>query len=910
MTNYPNSQDNNITLPGVSGATEEDVAINALREAAFAIEKELGITPSGIYSDVRARFDILEARINNPVSPTILSDGYVNSPLFIVNTPDSVTLSISDGYGVPTESRIDGSLYMRSDGYANNELYIRRSGAWFPVQSDVWIAGGDLSGTYNNQTVIGIRGKPLNASLASVGATQDGYHLTWNNAGPYWEAQTGFIAAGDLAPLSGPFGRVSQTVVRLQNRNVSAAAPSGSTASDGDGLAWDPIASQWQPRPRAVIFDGYVGRSNLRSNKILQSPIDNTKVGIVNFGSRSSGATAGATNDYSAILSGDRNTVTGNFGVIAGGDSNIVGGQYASILGGVSGQATAQYSVVLGGNNNLASATHAFVANGNTSTASANQSFVLDGYSNTASAINAFILNGGNNQANATFSGVLNGISNVITLGATHSGIGWGASNTIAAAGIYSIILGGSGNSVSGANSLVGSATNGNIQSNYSTILSGLGNTVSAASPFSFIGTGSGITVTGAFATILNAATSTVNGLHTLVLNGNTNAVTGTYSTIINGNNNTISGSAAYATIGDGYSNTVSSSGGVVVDGYSNTVSGIWSSILNGNSNSIAGRNSTILNGSSNTMDATSLENTLLFGTTNSLTGTSRAIVGGHGNTLLNVASGYVLGNFNNTQSSNSSITGNSNIISSGGNMNRVFGDLNNLGTNSTNNNIFGSSNALVNTVNGSTVIGASNTVDGYNNGTIIGNTNTSNSNFGLVTGQFGRARMYGQRVHATSRFTVGTTGQAQWSRLVLTGNSNAGAAIPLLLQDGSPTPITFADGFSYDLQIRVMVVNISPIGPNPVVPARFVFDVLAHQESGNIVVDNINHTVITPNTSDDPTGATRTIGWSVSITTSGNQLQITVDPELSSANYVQPGNTPSNRRAVATVEMREITRL
>ena len=86
MTNYPNGQDNNITLPGVSGTSEEDIAINALRDATIAIEKELGIAPSGPYSDVRARFDILEARINNPISPVILDDGYVNSPLFIVNT--------------------------------------------------------------------------------------------------------------------------------------------------------------------------------------------------------------------------------------------------------------------------------------------------------------------------------------------------------------------------------------------------------------------------------------------------------------------------------------------------------------------------------------------------------------------------------------------------------------------------------------------------------------------------------------------------------------------------------------------------------------------------------------------------------------------------------------------------------
>ena len=59
MTNYPFSFDNNITIPGVSGSSPEDVAITALRSAVFAIEFELGVTPSGIYPDVRTRLDIL-----------------------------------------------------------------------------------------------------------------------------------------------------------------------------------------------------------------------------------------------------------------------------------------------------------------------------------------------------------------------------------------------------------------------------------------------------------------------------------------------------------------------------------------------------------------------------------------------------------------------------------------------------------------------------------------------------------------------------------------------------------------------------------------------------------------------------------------------------------------------------------
>lgn len=63
MTDYPYSIDSTLQLPTVSGITDEDVAINALRDAIIALETELGVTPHGIYSDVSTRLSILESRI-------------------------------------------------------------------------------------------------------------------------------------------------------------------------------------------------------------------------------------------------------------------------------------------------------------------------------------------------------------------------------------------------------------------------------------------------------------------------------------------------------------------------------------------------------------------------------------------------------------------------------------------------------------------------------------------------------------------------------------------------------------------------------------------------------------------------------------------------------------------------------
>lgn len=191
MTNYPNNQDNIITLPTVTGTGQDEIAINSLRAAVAAIEYELGIAPSGVYSDVRARLDILESRVNFSINPDGYDgyDGYASSPFYIWNVPSNVMLTISDGYGAPTESRVNGSLYMRADGYANNDLYIRRDGYWVSFQSELFSAAGDLTGNHLSQTVIALRGKSLSSTLSSVGASQDGYRLTWVNGSSNWQAK-------------------------------------------------------------------------------------------------------------------------------------------------------------------------------------------------------------------------------------------------------------------------------------------------------------------------------------------------------------------------------------------------------------------------------------------------------------------------------------------------------------------------------------------------------------------------------------------------------------------------------------------------------------------------------------------------------------------------------------------------
>lgn len=145
MTNYPDSQDNSITLPGVSGDGDGYIATNALRDAVFAIETELGITPSGIYSDVRVRFDVLESRIGNPL--TMLD---VENLAIIGN--DGVSISSGDGY--PITNELPGSLYLRRDGYSNEGLYTMRVDGYWQQISTTYSSFGDSIGATNADIVI------------------------------------------------------------------------------------------------------------------------------------------------------------------------------------------------------------------------------------------------------------------------------------------------------------------------------------------------------------------------------------------------------------------------------------------------------------------------------------------------------------------------------------------------------------------------------------------------------------------------------------------------------------------------------------------------------------------------------------------------------------------------------------
>lgn len=552
------------------------------------IKQELGVDPNGVYSTVRTRLDILEARINNPLAPA----PNVEDPFFIGNS--GVSISTGDGY--PTENRVDGSLYLRRDGYVGEGLYSRRSGAWSLVETAPWVGSGDLFGDSSSQTVIGLQNNPVSNNAPNANEV-----LTWD--GSQWLPSVSFSAGGDL---SGTL--TSQTVIGLQGNAVSATAP-----SDAQVLTWDSAGSNWEPRTSAVVFDTVAGEVNIKANRPgYPSSVDNTKTGITNLG-----ASSLVQDSYSAILGGRAcqvnikfSSISGGFGnqilpavptytddghsFIGGGESNIINGaDHSSILGGVDnsigdGLGGATYSSILSGDNN--------------SIPTGNYAAILNGKDNVVSNNYSVVIGGDTNDISSEYSAVVNGGPSLIT-------------------GDYSTIINGGFNQINGLGSLIGVGGFNQINSILSAVICGSANTLDVDADYSTIISGDSNLVTDSQYVTIKGSDNTVNDsseYSTIFGSSNTVQVSSPYVTIF-GDNNDI-GSGNNQIFGD--SNTLASnSDGSFVKGDSNTIGTSLGNTIFGASNTIGNScNANYILGDSNTL-STSAVNNFIFGGSNTVTG-------------------------------------------------------------------------------------------------------------------------------------------------------------------------------------------------------------------------------------------------------------------------------------------------
>lgn len=106
----------------------------------------------------------------------------------------------------------------------------------------------------------------------------------------------------------------------------------------------------------SVSFDSGSTSENIRTNRSTsQSPIDNSKNGIINLGSKTGGGSTGATGDYTTISGGENNTASSTYSTVSGGIDNTASGLESTISGGSNNTASGNFSTVSGGNSNTAS---------------------------------------------------------------------------------------------------------------------------------------------------------------------------------------------------------------------------------------------------------------------------------------------------------------------------------------------------------------------------------------------------------------------------------------------------------------------------------------------------------------------------------------------------------------------------
>lgn len=157
MIKFPAAIDTIVELPTVvdNKTPVEGFHVNNMRDAILAIEAELGVKPSGVYSTVRSRFAALELALNNLVLGSVTFGGDLLSTSLV--TQKVIALQ---GRNVSNTTPTDG--YILTWVLSNNQ--------WEPKPAPVgFTAGGDLTGSNTSQTVAKVNGITYPATSLTIG---------------------------------------------------------------------------------------------------------------------------------------------------------------------------------------------------------------------------------------------------------------------------------------------------------------------------------------------------------------------------------------------------------------------------------------------------------------------------------------------------------------------------------------------------------------------------------------------------------------------------------------------------------------------------------------------------------------------------------------------------------------------
>lgn len=285
-TAYPARIDTAAELPTVvDGATPLKASvINILRDAVIAVETELGIKPSGIYTTVRSRLDAIENIIDTLVKGGEILPlggdlgGFTPSASVLklrgMSLPATSTLTVGNILQASTST----SLAYGPLNLAGGANYVTGS---LPTANQARQSmGGDISGLTNASTVVAMQTHPISASTPS-----DGDVLTWDLTNNNWVG----------APV------ISTTVTNLTAlRDLANPSTYGTifvkghtTSNDGGGgtFIWNTTSTDADDNGITIAVTGVVTG---RWKRFFQGSIN-----VKWFGA----AGNGTTNDYTAINS-------------------------------------------------------------------------------------------------------------------------------------------------------------------------------------------------------------------------------------------------------------------------------------------------------------------------------------------------------------------------------------------------------------------------------------------------------------------------------------------------------------------------------------------------------------------------------------------------------------------------------